>query len=330
MNYKPFVVVDTFDEFKDLKVPVDDTNTIYITYDDPLQVYGTPDVLWKQIVFVLDKGIIYTKGKLFTNFEDIINRLSELESSTALIFTDFDTRLSSFENQTYATQSYVNTQINNIVNNAPEAFDTLKEIADAIDNNQSVSGGIIQQIAAIKSGLGTASSKNVPTSGNATSTQVVMGNDNRLTNERTPTDHASNKVTSMEGYAKPNSTSAISTSDTLNQAIGKLEKGLEILGESSKTVLVSGTVASIVNIEPYKVYEFGTLSINMTITFDTTKEVSGYCAQYMFRFTAGASCGITLPNTVKYSGGNNNQTFVEGRVYEINITDNLCVIGEFY
>lgn len=327
---KLFVVVNTFNEFRNLKVPVDNTNTTYITYDNPLQIFGTPDVLWKQIVFVLDKGIIYTKGQIFTNFGDITNRLTELESSVALTFADFDTRISSFENQTYATQSYVNNQISNIVNNAPEAFDTLKEIADVIDNDQSVSGGIIQQIAAIKAGLGTASSKNVPTSGNATNTQVVMGNDTRLTNARTPTDHASNKVTSMEGYSKPNSTSAISTSDTLNQAIGKLEKGIEEAGGSSKTTLVSETPTTIFTIDPYKMYNFGTLSINMTITFDTTKEVSGYCAQYMFRFTAGSSCGITLPNVVKYSGGNNNPTFVEGRVYEINITDNLCVIGEFY
>jgi hypothetical protein len=35
---------------------------------------------------------------------------------------------------------------------------------------------------------------------------------------------ASNTINAMTGYSKPNSTSAISTSDTLNQAIGKLEK----------------------------------------------------------------------------------------------------------
>lgn len=39
-------------------------------------------------------------------------------------------------------------------------------------------------------GLGTASTKNVPASGDATSTQVVQGDDTRLTNARTPTAHA--------------------------------------------------------------------------------------------------------------------------------------------
>lgn len=39
--------------------------------------------------------------------------------------------------------------------------------------------------------------------------------------------HASNAVNVMTGYSKPNSTSAITTSDTLNQAIGKLEKAID-------------------------------------------------------------------------------------------------------
>jgi hypothetical protein len=41
------------------------------------------------------------------------------------------------------------------------------------------------------SGLGTASTKDVPATGNASSTQVVYGTDTRLTNSRTPTAHAS-------------------------------------------------------------------------------------------------------------------------------------------
>ena len=44
-------------------------------------------------------------------------------------------------------------------------------------------------------GLGTASTKDVPSSGNASSTQVVLGSDTRLTNSRTPTSHASSATT---------------------------------------------------------------------------------------------------------------------------------------
>ena len=39
--------------------------------------------------------------------------------------------------------------------------------------------------------------------------------------------HSSNEVTAMSGYTKASSASAISTSDTLNTAIGKLEKALD-------------------------------------------------------------------------------------------------------
>lgn len=41
--------------------------------------------------------------------------------------------------------------------------------------------------------LGTAASKDVPTSGNASSSQVVMGNDSRLSDARTPTSHTHTK-----------------------------------------------------------------------------------------------------------------------------------------
>ncbi len=45
----------------------------------------------------------------------------------------------------------------------------------------------------------------------------------------TPSDHnqAANTITAMTGYTKPTTTSAIATTDTLNAAIGKLEKALD-------------------------------------------------------------------------------------------------------
>lgn len=39
----------------------------------------------------------------------------------------------------YATESYVNTQVSNLVNSAPEALDTLKELADALGNDANFS-----------------------------------------------------------------------------------------------------------------------------------------------------------------------------------------------
>lgn len=45
--------------------------------------------------------------------------------------------------------------------------------------------------------------------------------------------HASSEVTAMTSYAKPSSTSAIAATDTLNSAIGKLEKALDGKADSS-------------------------------------------------------------------------------------------------
>lgn len=50
-----------------------------------------------------------------------------------------------------------------------------------------------------------------------------------------PTPFGSDNVISMRGYSKPSSTSAIETTDTLNTAIGKLEKAIES-GGSGNTV----------------------------------------------------------------------------------------------
>lgn len=110
------------------------------------------------------------------------------------------------------------------------------------------------------SGLGSAAYKDVPTSGDASTTQVVMGNDTRIgaiagikavtdriimdgtetqdyyLQDSTPSNPSSgdywfsdepivsSDVTAMTGYAKAQSASAIAVTDTLNEAVGKLEK----------------------------------------------------------------------------------------------------------
>ena len=91
----------------------------------------------------------------------------------------------------------------------------------------------------IRNVLGSAAYKNVPTTGDAGVTQVVLGNDSRLSDARTPVAHnqASNTINAMTGYSKPLSTSAITTSDTLNSAIGKLETALDGLSGSEILIL---------------------------------------------------------------------------------------------
>ena len=62
----------------------------------------------------------------------------------------------------------------------------------------------------------------------------------------TPVAHnqASNTINTMTGYSKPSSTSAIKTTDTLNVAIGKLEKALDSKGTSNLTIGTTSTTAA--------------------------------------------------------------------------------------
>ena len=101
------------------------------------------------------------------------------------------------------------------------------------------------------------------------------------------------------------------------------------ISTDTKTPLVSGTTAASVTLDPYKVYNFGTLNTAMTITFSDTGVISGYCVEYSFRFTAGTNAEITLPSGCVYGGGAA-PTFVAGHIYEYNIIDNLVVVGEFF
>ena len=84
MNYKLFIVVNTFNEFKNIKLSSSSTNTTYITYENPLQTYGTPDVLWNQIVFVEDSHIIYTKGTIYSNYIKPTNGIPVSDLSLAV------------------------------------------------------------------------------------------------------------------------------------------------------------------------------------------------------------------------------------------------------
>lgn len=81
--------------------------------------------------------------------------------------------------------------------------------------------------------------------GNTISSTYVTTSDSRLTDARTPTAHnqASNTITAMTGYAKASSAAAISASDSLNSAIGKLEKVLDGKGSGTVTQVKVGDTA---------------------------------------------------------------------------------------
>ncbi len=65
--------------------------------------------------------------------------------------------------------------------------------------------------------------------------------ENKLTGIITSHNHASNTISAMTGYSKPASTSSISESDTLNSAIGKLEKSLSDIDAAVKDIQATGS-----------------------------------------------------------------------------------------
>lgn len=114
-------------------------------------------------------------------------------------------------------------------------------------------------------------------------------------------------------------------SDTLNNSSSSPDTSVV-----PKTPMVNVVpVSTSLTIEPYKMYDLGTLSDSYTIIFDTSKEESGYVKEYMFRFVAGSTCGITLPSGVIYANGVT-PTYVSGHTYEINVINNCAAVVEFY
>ena len=114
-------------------------------------------------------------------------------------------------------------------------------------------------------------------------------------------------------------------SDTLNNSSSSPDTSVV-----PKTPMVDIVpVSTSLTIEPYKMYDLGTLSNSYTIIFDTSKEESGYVKEYMFRFVAGSTCGITLPSGVIYANGVT-PTYVSGHTYEINVINNCAAVVEFY
>ncbi len=93
----------------------------------------------------------------------------------------------------YALKSYVDTKVADLVNSAPETLDTLDELANALGDDPNFATTIATQIGG-KSPIGHT--------------------------------HVGTEVT-LTGYSKAGSVAAVAATDTVNAAIGKLEKALD-------------------------------------------------------------------------------------------------------
>lgn len=101
------------------------------------------------------------------------------------------------------------------------------------------------------------------------------------------------------------------------------------LKDDVRTRLVQAQAASTVTVQPYRIYQLGTVLQAVSVQLGQEGVESGYSVEYTFRFTAGSGCSVTLPSTCKYNGGQA-PTLTAGHVYEYNIVDDLVVVGEFW
>ena len=113
-------------------------------------------------------------------------------------------------------KTYANQKVAALVGSAPEALDTLQELAAAVEGNQAGVTDLLEQVG-----------KKADTT--YVNTELGKKANSSHTHDYAPTTHNHNasQITAMTGYAKATAVAAIGTADTLNIAIGKLEKALD-------------------------------------------------------------------------------------------------------
>ena len=113
-----------------------------------------------------------------------------------------------------------------IVSNETARFALTSSDVQVGDTVQQTDTGLMYYVKDVTK-LNSADGYAVYTAGAATSVPWSGVTDKPSTYAPSAHDQASNTINAMTGYSKPSSTSAIETSDTLNAAIGKLEKALD-------------------------------------------------------------------------------------------------------
>lgn len=116
-----------------------------------------------------------------------------------------------------------------------------------------------------------------------------------------PNNHASNKVTAMTGYTKATTASAISATDSLNTAIGKLEKAIEGTSASGHT----HSSANVNSMSGYaKASAAAAIATSDTLNAAIGKLEKGLDGKAASSHTHAASQITGLPTSLPANGGN--------------------------
>lgn len=143
-------------------------------------------------------------------------------------------------------------KVNGLTYNLPQGGETNVQ-ADWTETD-STSSAYIQH----KPNLGTAASKDVPTSGNATSTQVVMGNDSRLTNARPASDVSAWAKASTKPTYTASEVGAYTTTEVDNKIADTVSQCYHPAGSKTCAELISSLLVSANEGNVYDMSDSGT------------------------------------------------------------------------
>lgn len=175
-------------------------------------------------------GASTSKGAAFNLFQDINESITDLEDTdsivTGVVTPSATTGPFKKMNVSYLW-NWIKGKISSVLGLTSENYNgNAKSATSATKANQDGSGNVITSTYAKKS--------EIPSSLPASDVKDWAKADKKPTYTASEVgaaasshNQASDTINSMKGYSKPSSTSAISTSDTLNSAIGKLETALD-------------------------------------------------------------------------------------------------------
>ena len=103
-----------------------------------------------------------------------------------------------------------------------------------------------------------------------------------------------------------------------------------LAGKQDKTAIVTKTEGSAsYAISPNVLTKLGTLASSVTLSLDTSKEEAGVTNVYDIIFATPTDApSITWPEGISWVGGSA-PAIAGGKTYEVNIMDNLAILGEY-
>ena len=190
----------------------------------------------------------------------------------------------------YATPALVDSKVAALVNSAPAALDTLKELADALGNDANFSTTITTKLGEKVDKTTYESDK----AGFATKTELA----NKLDTSTYNSDKA--------GFA---------TKTELNN-----KKNITTVQE-----VADASSSASFNLDPNTLKKMGEVGTITVLGFTTTGLQSNELAEYAFEFKSGDTPTVlTMPESVKWIG---DHTIEANKTYQVSIVNNLAVMG---